>query len=206
MSVSLSLYEGVVLVVFSLLSILAYWEIRHIHKIVDNVENRSLDIHKKSTDVLMKLDYSATAVQTTIMEYEPSLIQWKEMIDKNLEIPISEHLFHASWNTLVSLGASDMGKESTAKQNMALNGFQRIGKALGKGLKKEIPAISKLSGGGGGAGGDLLGGLASSMFGVDLPPGTMDLLLNSGSAKTTPAPLPAKTEPKKSSSDGFWEG
>lgn len=145
-----------------------------------------------------KFERIAQDVDNMIEIYKPSLESWKTMIDKNLEVPFSEHLFHAMFNTLISLGASDMGKEGQAKQNMAITGFQKIGRAIGKGLKKEIPQIEAFGGLADGTGGGEAGLLeiGAAMFGVDLPPGASKLLQNmGGGGKREP--------PKKESQTGF---
>lgn len=128
---------------------------------------------------------SVTTDLDNIVEiYRPSIEKWKTDIDGYMEMPPAEHLFHAFFNTMVSLGAKDMGKEGQAKQNMAINGFQKIGRAIGKGLKKEIPAIEQFSSmGGGGDGGPGLEGIVGSMFGIDLPPGTIQALQGMGGSK-----------------------
>ena len=167
----------------------------------------SIYLHFWGIKVLKKYDIAGTNfkrisedLDVMIQIYKPSLESWKGMIDKNLEIPISEHLFHAGFNTLVTLGASDMGKEGQAKQNMAIMGFQKIGRAIGKGLKKEIPQIEQFGGLVGGSGGadSGMGGLleiGAEMFGMKLPPGAGKLLGNmaGGGGKAVPAPEEPKT-------------
>lgn len=167
----------------------------------------SIYVHVWGIKILKKYDIAgdifkrfAQDLDNTWAIYKPSLESWKEMIDKNLEIPISEHMYHTVMNTLVSLGAKDMGKESQAKQNMALHGFAKIGRSLGKGLKKEIPAIESLSGlvGKGGGSGGGIESMIGSFFGVDLPPGALDML-NAANQPQQPTAKP------KSKEDGFWK-
>lgn len=121
----------------------------------------------------------------------------KGSIEMQLEIPIGEHLFHAMFNTLVTLGASEMGQAEKAKQTMALTGFQKIGQSVGRGIKKEIPQIEMMEkfaggrGGGGGApGGGMIESIVGDMFGIDLPPGAIGAIL--GPKQPAPAQEPAK--------------
>ena len=165
----------------------------------------SIYLHFWGIKVLRKYDRAGTKfemisadIDVMIQIYKEPMEKWKVMIDKNLEMPFSEHLFHAMFNTLVTLGAKDMGKESQAKQNMAIVGFQKIGRAIGKGLKKEIPMIEQFSGGAAGGGGDDgLGGIleiGAEMFGMKLPPGAGKLL--GKLAGNQAAPVEKKEEPK----------
>lgn len=121
----------------------------------------------------------------------------KESLQAQLEIPLGEHMFHAMFNTLVTLGASEMGKAEKAKQTIALNGFQKIGQSVGRGIKKEIPQIEMMEkfaggrGGGGGApGGGMIESIVGDMFGIDLPPGAIGAIL--GPKQPAPAQEPAK--------------
>lgn len=132
----------------------------------------------------------------------------KEGVNMQLQTSIAEHIFHAMFNTLVTLGASDMGKAEKAKQTIALNGFQKIGHSIGRGLKKEIPIIEQAGNfkGGGSTGsqaGGLPGGLVESivgdMFGVDLPPGTIQTLMNSSKPQGGPV-----QNLKKNEETGGW--
>lgn len=180
MSATLSLYEGILLVFAFVITYLSIREANRIKKTVEEVRITN-DISRKRMELILN------EISDKLAIYSPSLDQWKEQIDKNLEVPISEHLFHAFFNTLVSLGASDMGKEGTAKQNMAINGFQKIGRAIGKGLKKEIPAIEKFSGGGSSGGGiPGIEGIIGNLFGIDLPPGTLNAIQGMGGSKPPP--------------------
>lgn len=201
MSATLSLYEGILIVLAMLLTWWGIREARHIQITVNEIRESNAETRRK-VDQIFEI-------------YGPALENWKEAIDKNLEIPISEHLFHALFNTLVTLGASDLGKESQAKQNMAIHGFQKIGGAIGRGIKKEIPAIDTLSGmvkgkGGGAQGGGLgIESIVGEMFGIDLPAGSLDMLMNMGGGgqvlpNGTPMPQPKKLPGKND--DNFWKG
>lgn len=177
----------------------------------------SIYLHFWGLQVLKKYDLAGKKFQSIsedmdimIQIYKPDLEKWKDQIDNNLEMPFSEHLFHAMFNTLVALGAKDMGKEGQAKQNMAIVGFQKIGRAIGKGLKKEIPAIETLSGmgGGGGEGGGGVGGMAemvAGMFGIDLPPGAGNMIGNmmGGGGGSTPEEEVKKGKDGNNSTTGF---
>ena len=172
MSAITGLIEGLALVLVLVSLYLHFWGIKVLKKY--DVAGKKFETISEELDILVQL-------------YKPDLEKWRSKIDANLELPISEHLFHALFNTMVTLGASDMGKEGQAKQNMAITGFQKIGRAIGKGLKKEIPAIEQFSGlaGGGSAGGgsDGMGGLieiAGEMFGIKIPPGAGKLLSGLG--------------------------
>lgn len=202
MAVSLSLYEGIVIVVMSVLSIFAYWEIRHIHNVAARVDERSKNVYDSSMVNLQRMENMVINMENMVTLYTDPAEEWKAKIQENLEIPLAEHLFIAFFNTLVSLGASDMGKEGTAKQNMAINGFQKIGRAIAKGIKKEIPQIEALQGmtGGGGGGGDMISSLASSVLGFDIPPGIMGALAGGGKAP------PDETVKAKKKEDTFWKG
>ena len=159
----------------------------------------SLYLHFWGIRVLKKYDRAgdkfrviSEELDTIIQIYKEPMEQWKVAIDKNLEMPASEHLFHAIFNTLVTLGAKDMGKEGQAKQNMAIVGFQKIGRAIGKGLKHEIPQIEQfgnLASGSAGGSGSGMGGIlevGAEMLGVKVPPGMGKLLSNLGGMSKKP--------------------
>lgn len=122
-------------------------------------------------------------VEGELLFYRTIVDDLKAKVDEQLEIPISEHMFHAAVNLLVSLGASDMSKESKARQTMALIAFQNIGRHIAMGIKKEIPAVEMLNKSGGGDG--IPGGFApesiiGQLFGIDLPAGSLNALAQGG--------------------------
>lgn len=114
--------------------------------------------------------------ETDLTNLSVSMETWKEKIDQNLEYSIAEHLYSAGMQVLVSLGASEMGKGEKARQTMALVGLQKIGAAIGRGIKKEIPVIEQFQQAQDGGGGveDVIGDL----LGIKIPKGILGHLKN----------------------------
>lgn len=165
MSVLEWIIEGLALV----LILYSIWLHRKAHKIMNNIE-------ETAQAARVYLDTFAPTVEGWIQKIDSKLEGWMEAIDSNMAIPWGEHIFHALFNTLMTLGASEMGKGEQGKQTMALYGFQRIGEALGKGLKKEIPAVEYANQylGGEQDGGMIdFGSMIGEYFGVKIPPGML---------------------------------
>lgn len=160
------------------------------------IERMSSDLHttiQQAQNTIANIEADRVLYQTYV---EETLVKLEPII----QTPPSQWIFDASIGILTALGASDIGKSEQARQNMALTGLQRIGKAIGKGIKKEIPVIEQLSGGGQSApGGNPLGGIgesiASSFLGVDLPPGSLSMLMG--------GPRQVKPQEKKSVDSGI---
>lgn len=171
MSVIEWIIEGSVLV----LILFSWW----LHLKANKIANEVRETNAKTSAIVDSL----APVADMIIEKIPS---WSDKIDENMEHSWGEHIFHAFFNVLVSLGAGEMAKGDKAKQTMALQGFAAMGEALGRGLKKEIPAVeyaNKYLGDGQPQGFDP-SGLIGQIFGIDLPPGLL----------RAPPPKPQMTE------------